>query len=214
MPPVNYNFMKRSSDKDINNLWHSFQTGNSDSFTAIYNIYINQLIAYGFKLCPDQHTVHDSIQEIFIDLFLKPKKNKTDIKNLKAYLFIALRNRIYKRLQRNSRIETLDTSTENVELDFQIEYSYQEKLEQDEISIEIKKLLKQATAKLPSKQKEIIYLKFEEGMKYEEIAAIMQISVESTRKLFYRAMLSLRSYIEKKELKAIFFIFFRKKNSI
>ncbi|WP_303917789.1 RNA polymerase sigma factor [Draconibacterium sediminis] len=206
--------MKRSSDKDINNLWQSFQTGNSDSFTAIYNFYIYQLIAYGSKLCPDQHTVRDSIQEIFIDLFLKPKKQKTEIKNLKAYLFIALRNRIYKRLQRNSRIETLDTSTENVELDFHIEYSYQEKLEQEEISEEIKNLLQQATAKLPSKQKEIIYLKFEEEMSYEEIAAIMRISVESTRKLFYRAMLSLRSYIDKKEFKTIFFILFRKKNSI
>ena len=206
--------MKRSSDKDINNLWQSFQTGNSDSFTAIYNIYIYQLIAYGSKLCLDKHTVRDSIQEIFIDLFLKPKKQKTEIKNLKAYLFIALRNRIYKRLQRNSRIETLDTSTENVDIDFHIEYSYQEKLEQKEISEEIKNLLQQATAKLPSKQKEIIYLKFEEEMSYEEIAAIMRISVESTRKLFYRAMLSLRSYIDKKEFKTIFFIFFRKKNSI
>ena len=206
--------MKRSSDKEIKNLWQSFQTGNSDSFTAIYNIYIYQLIAYGSKLCLDKHTVRDSIQEIFIDLFLKPKKQKTEIKNLKAYLFIALRNRIYKRLQRNSRIETLDTSTENVDIDFHIEYSYQEKLEQKEISEEIKNLLQQATAKLPSKQKEIIYLKFEEEMSYEEIAAIMRISVESTRKLFYRAMLSLRSYIDKKEFKTIFFIFFRKKNSI
>ncbi|WP_319503513.1 RNA polymerase sigma factor [uncultured Draconibacterium sp.] len=205
--------MKRNSDKDVNNLWQSFQTGNNDSFTAIYNTYSNQLIAYGYKLSLDQDTVHDSIQEIFIDLYLKPKKRNADIKNLKSYLFIALRNKIYKKLQRNSRLETLDTSKENVELVFHVEYSYQEKLAQDEISMEIKKLLQHATAKLPSKQKEIIYLKFEEEMSYEDISVIMHISVESARKLFYRAMLSLRGYIEKKELKTIFFIFFRKNNS-
>lgn len=201
--------MSKLCDADIRRLWSSFIRGDNESFSEIYKIHIDQLIAYGYKLCTNSDFVHDSIQELFIELFEKREKLEENIINLKAYLFTALRNKIYKKLQSYARQESLDLKES--ELIFNVEYSHQDKLVRDEISAELKKIIQTATAKLPSKQKEIIYLKFEEEMNYSEISVIMGISVESARKLFYRALLSLRSDIEKNKLQSIFFIIFRKK---
>lgn len=85
-----------SSDKSIDFLWHSFLDGDDKSFVLIYQRHIDRLLFYGYKLCFDKELVHDCIQEIFIGLFLKRNKLGVNIENLKAYLFVALRNSLIK----------------------------------------------------------------------------------------------------------------------
>ncbi|MFV0593422.1 MAG: RNA polymerase sigma factor [Draconibacterium sp.] len=202
--------METYREEHIIYLWESFLTGDDKSFSTIYELYINQLISYGYKLCTDREIVHDSLQEIFIDLFLKRNKLNVDIRNLKAYLFISLRNSLVKKIKNKKRFELLDLKDNNFEFDFDVEYSHQDRLIEDEISRELKKVLQAATKKLPAKQKEIIYLKFEEEMSYPEIAKIMNISIESARKLLYRALLSLRSKVHSDSFTPSFFILFSK----
>ena len=115
---------------------------------------------------------------------------------------------ITKKIKSKKRFELHDIKDNNFEFNFNVEYSYQDKLIEDEISQELKHLLQAATKKLPPKQKEIIYLKFEEEMSYPEISEIMAISVESARKLLYRALLSLRKEIPSDSFSSILFIFF------
>ncbi len=201
--------MGQYNEAEITNLWKSFFNGDDKSFSIIYELYINQLISYGYKLCSETEIVHDGLQEIFIDLFLKRNKLNVDIKNLKAYLFVSLRNGLIKKIKSKKRFELYDIKDNNFEFNFNVEYSYQDKLIEDEISQELKNVLQAATKKLPPKQKEIIYLKFEEEMSYPEISEIMAISIESARKLLYRALLSLRKEIPYEHFSSILFIFFR-----
>ncbi len=202
--------MGKSFDEDITYLWESFLSGDDNSFSSIYELFIEQLISYGYKLCTDTDIVHDCIQEIFIDLFLKRKKINVNIKNLKAYLFVALRNALIKKIKANKRIKFIDHTDQQFVLNFEIEYSYQDQIIEEEASNELKETLKLAILKIPPKQKEIIYLKFEAEMNYTEISQIMDITVESARKLLYRALLSLRSEIHSNLPAPLFFIFFRK----
>jgi RNA polymerase sigma factor (sigma-70 family) len=51
---------------------------------------------------------------------------------------------------------------------------------------------------LSVKQKEALYLRFNESMEYPEIAKVMNISVESVRKQVYRAIKTIREIFEKK----------------
>jgi RNA polymerase sigma factor (sigma-70 family) len=100
---------------------------------------------------------------------------------------------------------------ENYEWDrFNIEYSFQDRLIELEISNEIKNKLSAAINSLPPKQKEIIYLKFEEELGYLEISEILKISIESARKLLYRALISLRSIVEPKAFLTFFLVLFKK----
>jgi RNA polymerase sigma factor (sigma-70 family) len=191
-------------------LWKSFLKGDDKSFSLIYQQHIDSLFLYGSKLCSDRELVRDCIQEVFVRLFLKRKKKSREITNLKSYLFVSLRNCIGKKAEKTKKLESIDEGDEkNGEL-FQTEYSFTDQSVDLEFSGEIKEKLQQIINKLPSRQKEIIYLKFEEEMDYPEIALILKISVESARKLLYRALVTLRKTIDPALAQTLFILFLKK----
>jgi RNA polymerase sigma factor (sigma-70 family) len=180
---------------DANILWNSFLDGDDKAFVDIYHLFIHPLLSYGKKLTNDHELVQDAVQGIFIDLYQKRSKKHFPINNLKAYLFIALKNSILQKILQN-RIYN-DKMVDNYQLnEFNIEYSFQDQMINLEISREKHQRLQNAIVTLPSKQKEIIYLKFEEGLEYTVIARLMKITVESARKQLYRALLSLRQILD------------------
>lgn len=203
--------MKDKDVKSIDFLWYLFLNGDDKVFAAIYHHYIERLLSYGYKFSSDRELVHDSIQEIFIELFLKRKKVGNDIKNLNAYLFTAFRNGLLKKIKKLRKYEPIDLIRDKDNQYFTSEYNIQNQLIETELSNTLKKKLSIAVNKLPSKQKEIIYLKFDEEMSYAEISAIMNISIESSRKLLYRALLSLRKVFEKQRVEALLLFFFKKR---
>ena len=196
---------------DIDFLWQSFLKGDDKSFAIIYQHYIEPLFSYGFKISPDRDIVPDCIQEIFIDLFLRRKKLNLPIEHLKPYLFIAFRNCLLKKIEKQRKLEQFVTHEKNNNLPFLVEYSLKDNFTELEISEEVKIKLQSAVNKLSPRQKEKIYLKFEEEIDYPEISQIMKISVESARKLLYRALLSLRKTVDPAILQMLF-IFFSKKS--
>lgn len=182
-------------NSDIKLLSDEFRNGNEKAFTEIYYACVKDLYSYGHKLTPDLEILNDSLQEIFIDFYDRVKKSKIEIKNPRAYLFIALKNSIIKGIQKNRKI----ISEENLPrlLDsFDVEYGIEESLINIEISNEISSKIRKAKDKLSPRQKEIIYLKFEEECSYKEISVLMKITVESARKQLYRAIFSLRDILD------------------
>ncbi|MEE4286033.1 MAG: sigma-70 family RNA polymerase sigma factor [Mariniphaga sp.] len=201
--------MSELKKTNLNFLWKSFLKGDDKSFSLIYQQHIDGLFLYGSKLSTDRELVRDCIQEVFIDLFLKRKKVSREIVNLKSYLFVSLRNGIIKKLKQSRIFESIGEKEDETEAPFNIEYEFQDQLIQLEISQEIIAKLQSKIKNLPPRQKEIIYLKFEEEMDYPEIAPILKISVESARKLLYRALLTLRKTLDPSIAQTLFFIFFK-----
>jgi RNA polymerase sigma factor (sigma-70 family) len=202
--------MSESKKTNLDFLWKSFLKGDDKSFSLIYQQHIDGLFLYGSKLCPDRELVSDSIQEIFVDLFLKRKKMSREIVNLKSYLFVSLRNAVLNKKKKTRKLEPIDGNEDENGGPFQIEYSFLDKHIELEISNEIKEKLQTNINNLPSRQKEIIYLKFEEEMDYPDIARMLKISVESARKLLYRALLTLRKTIDPSIAQTLFLLFFQK----
>ncbi|MBW6479765.1 MAG: sigma-70 family RNA polymerase sigma factor [Bacteroidales bacterium] len=191
-------------------LWKSFLRGDDKSFSLIYQQHIDGLFLYGSKLCPDREMVRDCMQEVFVDLFLKRKKMSREIVNLKSYLFVSLRNCILKKVEKTRKLDSIVGNDDENSGPFYTEYNFLDKYMELEISNEIKKKLQYNINNLPSRQKEIIYLKFEAEMDYPEIAPILKISVESARKLLYRALLTLRKTVDPSISQTLFLLFFKK----
>lgn len=202
--------MIKSEEKNIDFLWQSFLNGDDSNLSIIYQQSINNLIAYGLKFTHDKELVQDSLQEVFIDLFLKKKKAGTKIKKLKPYLFVAVRNGIIKRIVKENRFRSSDIDDLTSHLNFDIEYSVEQNLIKNEISNDVSRKLKAAVKDLPPRQKEIIYLKFEEELEYIDIAGIMKISVESARKSMHRALLSLRKVLDRSSFQTVLLLIFKK----
>ncbi|QGY42785.1 sigma-70 family RNA polymerase sigma factor [Maribellus comscasis] len=187
----------------IDRIWKSFKSGDSEAFAYLYNLHIDSLYRYGIKLCNDEGLVKDSIQEVYLDLYLKKENNKTNPQNLKFYLILSLKHSLIKKLKRRRRFVIGDDNEEP--LSFEPEYSIEKEIIEREKDEELTKKIKHILQELPSKQKEALYLRFNESMEYIEIARILNISIESSRKLVYRALKTVREVMEKE---ALFFFFF------
>jgi RNA polymerase sigma factor (sigma-70 family) len=177
-------------------VWKSFLAGSKEAFAYLYNLHVEALYRYGTKLCTDDSLVKDAIQEVFLDLYLKRAKNKTNPENLRYYLILALKRNLIKKLKSNRRL----VEEEVCELDFEPEYSIEKAIIEHEEEAELNLKVKEVLKNLPAKQKEALYLRYNESMEYPEIAQLLNISVESVRKQVYRAMTAIRKQFGKQGL--------------
>ena len=186
-----------TGDNDSNVvLWESFLAGDKEAFAHFYNLHVDALYRYGTKLCADDSLVKDAIQEVFLDLYLKRQKNRTNPENLRYYLILALKRNLIKKLKRNRRL----VNEEECELNFEPEYSIEKAIIENEEEAELNRRVNEVCKNLPARQKEALYLRYNESMEYEEIAKVLNISIESVRKQVYRALQSIREKFGKQGL--------------
>jgi len=183
-------------------LWDSFLLGDKEAFAHFYNLHVDALYRYGAKLCSDDNLVKDAIQEVFLDLYLKRNKNKTNPENLRYYLILALKRNLIKKMKRNRRL----ISEEECELKFETEYSIETAIIENEEEAELNRRVNEVLKSLPAKQKEALYLRYNESMEYAEIAQLLNISIESVRKQVYRALSTIRNKFGKQGL-VLFLVF-------
>ncbi|MES2650688.1 MAG: sigma-70 family RNA polymerase sigma factor [Bacteroidota bacterium] len=170
-------------DKD---LWVSFINGDDKALNSLYNNFVDVLYSFGLRFSDDVDLVKDSIHDLFVDLYKYRKTLSNDV-NVKSYLFTALKRKIClvlkkKALRESHVFETPFLLSGNIE---------DQIIDDEEQSILLAKLRKQL-ALLPSRQKEAVYLRFNSELEYEEIAAIMEVSLETCRTLVYRGVKQLR----------------------
>ena len=188
-------------------VWLRFKDGDKEAFAVFYNRHIDSLYQYGLKFCNDDDTIKDAIQEIFLDMYLKREKNTSGPDNLKYHLLLALKRNLIKRLQSKRRFDQGEIpDSKNTEPEFSVEYLLIEKEHEEEV----RDRLTRALNLLPDKQKEAIYLRFNEALEYPEIADILGITVESVRKQVYRALKTIREALDNKTI-TLLLHFFKKK---
>lgn len=191
---------KEIKDDSYPDIWKLFKSGDKEAFAVLYNLHIDALYHYGTKICKDDDAVKDSLQELFLELFLK--RDKIDIvpSKLKYWLLLALKRNLIKKLQAGRKIYHVIMEPTDFDPEYNIEFQLIERERDEEFNAKVSLALNQ----LPSKQKEAIYLRFNECLEYHEIAAILEITVESVRKQVHRALKSIRQCFENDSIKIPF----------
>ncbi|WP_321285768.1 sigma-70 family RNA polymerase sigma factor [uncultured Sunxiuqinia sp.] len=178
----------------INYYWNQFvKEGKLNALSKIYFAYYDFLFDYGLRLTKNIQAVEDTIQNMFVN-FLNTRERIGEVKNLSGYLVSIFRRTLFKELEAHNKIFRDDTS-DNLQFDFF------KSVENSEVHDKIKlektyDAIKESIRKLSNRQREIIYLKFEKEISYEEISEILKISVDSCYKLLYRAITSIRKETE------------------
>lgn len=173
-------------------LWSRMKLGDLEAFHLLYDEYVDALYEFGIQYTRDKDHVKDCIHDLFLDIY-KYRKKLADVDNVKYYLFTSLKRKINKKF--TSKLTLFSSDDKKNEIS-SIDHSIEDEIIQFEDSAEINAKLSQALTSLSKKQRKGISLKFDEKKSYEEIAAILGISIESVRTLIYRAMKKLRSEIE------------------
>lgn len=188
------NYIKMLKDMTQIELWNKFiSDANMEALSQIYFHYYDLLFDYGQKHTSDKQLVEDTVQEVFINL-IKHRKNIGIVKSLDAYLISAFRRQLF--LDLNKQKKTILTERLPEE-HFDYFKSPNQDISEGENMERLHSTIKQCISKLTDKQREIIFLRFEREISYEEIAETLNISVDSCYKLTYRTIKTIRSEVEK-----------------
>lgn len=177
-------------------IWLAFKNGSWDAYTQLYNDHFKILNNYGYKFTRDVNIIEDAVHDLFIKLWTNRATlgNPVSVKN---YLYKSLRNVIFRKIQSQSRFVDLEDETG---YNFSFEISFDHQLIANEEERELQLRIKSVVKTLPARQQEIIYLRFYEGLGYEEIADIMEININSTYKLLYKAFNNLQGVLKTSKL--------------
>ncbi|WP_339922315.1 sigma-70 family RNA polymerase sigma factor [uncultured Cyclobacterium sp.] len=177
---------------DDTGLWKQFKTGNEVAFSAIYKRYIVALYNYGEIITPDKELIEDSIHDLFVELW-KKRQSIAQVESVKYYLFKGLKRKIVKNLEKKRKLPLKEAFEDH---DFEIVLSHEFGLIAGEITAMQKESILKAINQLSRRQKEVIVLRFYEGMAFSEIAKLLEISQKSTYTLVYRALASMKGSLE------------------
>lgn len=154
----------------------------------LYKQYFYDLFNYGMKISGDKEITADSIQDLFLDLYRK--RNLDEVKIIKPYLFKCLRNIIIDSLKKNRPLVSMDEQADQIN-----SLSSEDLIIRRELDHQTSRRLKQAFDNLSVRQKEIVYLRFYNGLSYAEIADVIGITNQSVRNHFSLALKHLRKHM-------------------
>jgi len=173
-------------------LWNTFQKGDREAFARIYNLYIEELLSYGYRVTSNRQLIKDSIQDLFLHLWLH-RENLSETDSVKFYLFRALRNRIIRNMEKGFLVsETPEDILANIIGDLPFEHDLMQR-ETDEVQIS---RLQHAIEQLSKRQQEVILFRYHHDFSLEEISRLMNLNNQSVRNLLHRSISQLRSIFE------------------
>jgi RNA polymerase sigma factor (sigma-70 family) len=163
-------------------LWDSFRQGDAIAYTSLIKKYSNLLYRYGIRLAPDKDFVKDCIQDVFFELWNR-REAINSTASVKSYLFKSLRLRIFR-----EKSKWVSSAISEDSYEFIVDFSVETKLIEQQTSEELRIRLANLLNTLPKRQKEILYLRFYEGLDHNRISLIMGLTKQSAYNLLHESI--------------------------
>ncbi len=161
------------------------------AFRQFFDLYYHRLVNFAYFFLESSVAAEEVVSSVFISLWEK-RKSLSNIKRIEAYLFSSTKNKSYNYLRDNKRsIQFKDIDSED---DFLVPIfeNPESKLLTEELKVKIIEIID----KLPPKCKMIFTLIREDGMKYKEVAKLLDISVKTVEVQMGRALAKLKNAIK------------------
>lgn len=171
-------------------LWDKIRIGDTLAMKTLYQVCYQQLYVYGFKLIADKEKTKDGIHELFCELWEK-RNSLQQVNHAPAYLKICLRNKLLKQIKQDSLTGSMDDFPEMEGLK---ELSYEDLLIASQQDAASQYRLRMGIDHLTPTQREVIKLKFFEGLNYETIAQILNLKHRTVYNHVHAAIAQLRDF--------------------
>lgn len=169
-------------------LWDSFKKGNELAFTTLYRKYVQRLYNYGMHTCRDKELVCDCLQELFARLWDR-RETVSAVGSVNFYLFKSFRRLLMSKILARKRFASMLAGQASV-------FDFMPSVEDGMIDDESKKLqseyLQRCIKALTRRQREALFLRFFNDLSYHEVAAIMEVRVDSVYNIISKAIDILR----------------------
>jgi RNA polymerase sigma-70 factor (family 1) len=172
------------------------------AFKKFFDIYYPKLLNYAHYILESRQDADEVVSGLFVKMWDQRKK-LPDIKNLDAYLYTSTKNLSYNYLRDNKEffLKTLEVN----------ECKFIPSLENPEkqyLDMELKEKILEAMEELPPRCKLIFRMVREDGLKYAEVATLLELSVKTVEVQMGRAFSKMRAellpFIQNEDIKLNF----------
>lgn len=175
-------------------IWKSISRGNNAAFVYVYETYSDVLFRYGLRITPDKTLIEDSIHDVFLRIWTR-RSLLSITHSMKFYLIRAFRRDLIKKVKEIRKKRFAELS----DVDRHWEESFQELLLENQIILESNENVKAAINHLSDRQREAVFLRYIEGLEYQQIAELMQMKVLSLYNLLQKALKNLSQFLIDKQ---------------
>ena len=148
--------------------------GNESALAELYQLFSKKLFHFSKAITKSVEESEEIVEDVFVKIWCN-RFNILQIENLSVYLYVAVKNKSLNVVSRNTK-EIVKHSFENLEVELC-------ELTPDPYQLlvtgEVMKKMQEAVESLPPRCKMIFKLVRENGLKYKEVAEILNISVNT-----------------------------------
>lgn len=167
------------------------QQGHPDAFAALQLYLDPQVRRYIWHLLGYTPVEDDIVQDVFTAVYLNLEKLKPPEK-LKPFLFRVTRNRCYDLLRKQGRHDVVPLTADVPVM--------QASLDEEAHVLLLYQQVKQAMARLPEGQRQVLVLYAEESFSYEEIATALEINIGTVKSRLHQARQAVKKMVQNPDL--------------
>jgi len=182
------------------------QAGDSDAFESLHEALAPGLRRFAERLIGDAQEADDIVQDSLLTLFLTLERIDPP-EYVRAYVYRIVRNRCYDALRRFGRREAISLDREAEEggmrIGFDLPDTFSTPPEEAANWLLLDLEVRQAIDQLPENQRQTLLLYADSELSYEEISAIMDVSIGTVKSRLFHARRTLRGRMRASTLSAI-----------
>jgi len=171
-------------------LVHRIAAGDQTAFRIIYDRFRRKIYTFSLKMLKSELLAEEVVQETFLKIW-QLGDDLVKITHLEAYMVTLARNRALDMLR---RLELENKAGRNTARDWKEAHN---ETEEQILLNDTRQILLAGIECLPPQQKLVYQLCHQEGLKYEEAAARLNLSPLTVKKHMQLALQFLRNYIAK-----------------
>lgn len=167
----------------------ALKEGDKQVFEQVFREHYRVLVGYGMKMLKEQEGAEEIVQDIFCKLW--ESREKLEIKtSLKSYLFRAVHNRCLNQIK---HIDIRENYKENNQARINDEEQhFSERYDK----FELQQQIDNAINTLPTERQRIFRMSRFDGMKYQQIADELGISIKTVEAQMGKALKTLREELK------------------
>ena len=190
---LNTNLTMKTTDQYICEL---LSVDNKQGMSLLFKKYFESLVIWADTFLNDMDQSKDLVQDLFVNIWKKRTYQDWNPDKLSSYLHVSVKNACFNKLKK------LDVLKHSIEIG-QFDKIYDE-FESNKEEIVIKIL--EEVEKLPAGGREVVKCIYLKGMKYQEAADELNVSVSTIKTQLVRSLKTLRANSEK--LRDFFLLYF------
>lgn len=160
-------------------------------YNYFFNKYYPKLIWFALIYVKQHNLAEEIVSDVMLNIFKKREK-LAESENIEGYIFISVKNQSLKYLRKNKHTIFID----NYENEADLLISSSENPEYQYITNEFHQIIRVAIDALPPKRKLVFRMIKEEGLKYQEVARLLDLSVKTVETHMGLALKSIHECIE------------------